>query len=100
LTGDSVPDPGLAKQLKLALVPNWTYSASIAYKHDMGSLGIASASVDYSWIDDRFFDVLNRVPAASYGLLNANVSLGHDTGWRITAAGRNLTNERYVSTAE
>lgn len=97
LTGDNIPDPALARQLSFQRVPKYTFTGSAAYEFDLGSSGTLTPRVSYSWRSGLFTDLVNtpqlRVPGT--GLWDASVTWEPSKRWRVTAFGRNVSNENY-----
>lgn len=97
LTGDRVPDPDLAKELKFERVPKWTFGGAMSYTRPIGSSGWeAGGRVSYAYRSRYFLEPTNSplMAQSGFGLLDASFSLGRDP-WKITAFGKNLSNEVY-----
>lgn len=97
LTGDGVPDPARAKNLKFDRVPKWTYYLAASYEYPLSDDSSLSTRVSYSARSSYFVDVANNPVLAEdgYGLLDASVAFR--TGqWRVAVFGKNLTNKYYV----
>lgn len=95
LTGDSVPDPELAKKLEVAHVPHWTNSLSATYDMDV-PMGFISLRGTYSYTDDSFADDANTYNISSYELWDASATLTTNDGhWSVSLFGKNLTDEVY-----
>lgn len=97
LTGDGVPDPDLARQLRFQRVPKYTFTGAASYEFDLGDLGGLTARASYSWRSRLFTDLVNTpqlvVPAT--GVWDASLSWEPTDNWRVTAFARNLGNENY-----
>lgn len=88
-----------------AYAPENTVFASLKYSFDPLSFGTLSLRADYAWSDDYYVGILDdpTTNVEAYGLLNARVDLsGIKLGQgelRVSAWGRNLTDEEYWTTA-
>lgn len=97
LDGDAVADPEGAKALDLPHVPELTYTLSATYDHNLHS-GYLSFNGSYMWTDERAADDLNTIKLDDYALLDASVSYTFaNEDWKITAFGKNLTDEEWFS---
>lgn len=71
----------------------------------LGSLGTARFRVEYAWRDKIFFDIFNNAAGRhtferAIGLVNASAQVVlPGAKWTLSAAARNLTNERYIEFA-
>ena len=71
----------------------------------LGTLGLARMRVEYAWRDSIYFDIFNNaLQNHTYerpiGLLNASANLAlANSRWSLYAAGRNLTDVRYIEFA-
>ncbi|MEN2789572.1 TonB-dependent receptor [Sphingomonas oligophenolica] len=99
LTGDGIPDPVLAAQLKLTRVPKWTYSLTGSYETAVGSAGTASLNVAYDHTDSRALNETNTYFLSGYGLLNASIGFTTaDKKYKLSIFAKNLTNTLYATT--
>lgn len=79
--------------------PKWSFSSSIDYSFAIGDAGKMTLHGDVQFKDDMYFDQFNRDITAeeSVTVLNAVVSYEpHDSRWRMSVYGRNLTDEFYA----
>jgi iron complex outermembrane receptor protein len=99
LTGDNIPDPGLAKKLEVAHVPHWTSFMAATYDIPV-STGNVAVRGSYSYTDESFADDKNAYSISSYELFDASVTYTtHDGKWSVSAFGKNLADEVYYTTA-
>lgn len=98
LTGDGIPDPALARNLKLTRVPKWVYSVTASYETAIGSAGSISAQLAFDHTAERAGNDANTFFFAPYGLLSANLGFTtSDKKYRISLYGKNLTNKTFYS---
>lgn len=98
LTGDGIPDPQLAKNLKLTRVPKWIYSLNAGYETAVGDAGKVSFQVDYNHTGQRAGNDANTFFFSPYGLLSGSIGFTtRDGKYRLTVFGKNLTNTLYYS---
>jgi len=98
LTGDGIPDPALARNLKLTRVPKWVYSIAAAYETEIGSAGSINAQIAFDHTAERAGNDANTFFFAPYGLLSANLGFTTaDKKYRISLYGKNLTNKVFYS---
>lgn len=58
--------------------------------------GVLETGLDYSYNSGYYFDTQNTVKQPSYGVLNGRISYLYEAlNLRITAFGKNLTDEQY-----
>lgn len=98
LTGDGIPDPARAKNLKFDRVPKWTAFASADYGFDIAPIDSRmNLQLSYSYKSSFFTDVPNTPSLAqkAYGLFDSSASLEHGP-WRGTLFVRNIANTRYI----
>lgn len=101
--GDDGTD--VSSERYLAYAPENTVFASLKYTFDPFSFGTLSMRADYSWSDDYYIGIEDdpTTNVDSYGLLNARIDLSAipagDGELRISAWGRNLTDEEYWTSA-
>ncbi len=79
---------------RLPGVPKQILQAELLYRHPGGFY--AGPSVEWS-PDDYFADNANSLTIDSYALLNLKVGFDTQQGWSAYLEGRNLTDERYIS---
>ncbi|MBY8825510.1 TonB-dependent receptor [Sphingomonas colocasiae] len=98
LTGDGIPDPALARNLKLTRVPKWVYSLAAAYETAIGSAGSINAQIAFDHTAERAGNDANTFFFAPYGLLSANLGFTTaDRKYRISLYAKNLTNKIFYS---
>ncbi len=80
----------------LARAPEVTANLTARYSFTAGSMG-GSASLNYSYRDEQFFNPDNRENSRQegYGLVNASLDLDLSDQWSVAVWGRNLTDEVY-----
>jgi iron complex outermembrane recepter protein len=91
VTGDAVPDPELAKQLKFVRVPRHTGSFSANYTIPMngGSQVDLRGAVTYQ--SSQYLDDLNKLREAPYALVDASISYTTaDKRWKASLFAKNL----------
>ena len=93
LSGDGVVDEqDLA--LQLPRTAELTYSGSIIYDKDLGSLGDLSSRLSYSYRDDQVSSDNNVAILPSQEILDMNITwTPEDSNWRLSLYGKNLTND-------
>lgn len=104
---DFIGDDGsdVSNERYFSYSPENTLYASVKYTFDPFSFGTLSMRVDYSWTDDYYTGILDdpTTNVDAYGLLNARVDLNAiplgQGELRVSAWGRNLSDEEYWSTA-
>ena len=96
VTGNGIPDPGLAKKLDLTRVPKESYSGSILFDQPLGDLGNLGFRVAGVFTDSQFFDDRNTIEEPSYTLWDASVTwTAPAENWTVALFGKNLGNEEY-----
>jgi len=93
ISGDGIIND-VDRNLKLPRLSPWTYGAGITYDQRLGSVGTATARVDFTHRDSaRFTDNnIGFLPAAD--MLDASLTYTTtDRVWRVSIYGRNLLNE-------
>lgn len=79
--------------------PEWTSSLTARYEAQLGELGTLLARVDWSYVDDQYFQVVPSplIEGDDYTLLDARLELRQMFGSQLTLAvwGKNLTDEEY-----
>lgn len=95
LTGDGIPDPALAKNLKFVQVPKWNVSASANYETQLGSLGVLTLRGAYTYVSQQPGDVKNTFFLPAYNLFDASIALAINEHVTFSVYGKNLTNELY-----
>ncbi len=97
LTGDAIPDPDLARELKFQRVPKYTATGSVSYEFDLGNLGNLTARTSYSWRSKLFTDLVNtpQLVVPSHGVWDASLTWEPTDHIRVTAFGRNIGNTNY-----
>ncbi len=76
--------------------PENQYALGFVYERPVAQ-GLVVATLDYSYSDESRADVLDEYSVEDEReLIDASISYGReDAGWRITAWGKNITDERY-----
>lgn len=96
LTGDGVPDPLLAKNLKFERVPEYQFTVAGSYNFKVGN-GDVTLKTSYAWVDHLAPEVTN-VPALevpAHGIWDASLSYEPNEHMRFTVYGKNLSNVDY-----
>ena len=96
--GDGVPDPHLAKGLKLIRAPKWSYSASAIYDIHLGGAGTLSNRIAYTYNDKTPANDANTYFTPDWELWDASISwtpAGGDN-LKVSLWGKNLANENYA----
>ncbi len=89
----------LTLDTELAKTPEWTANAEVTHNWDIGSSGRISASVNWSYTDDLWNDVLNtpELMREEVHLFGARLSYENiENQWSLTLQGNNLTDEEYI----
>lgn len=80
---------------RLPGVPKHYVRAEVLYKHPNGFY----AGPNVEWMTEKFYaDNANSVTVDPYALLNFRTGYDQDKGWSAYVEGRNLLDERYIST--
>ena len=97
LTGDAVPDPLLAKQLKFQRVPKYNLTGAVSYEFDLADMGSLSPRLSYSYRSKLYTDLVNTptLIVPSHDVIDASLTWKPNETWRVTAFGRNLGNTNY-----
>ncbi len=99
LTGDGIPDPELAKGLKVERAPRWTTSLGVLYDTNLGDLGDLSWRASYSFTDERPVNTNNSAVHEPYELYDASVTwTGQSEHFSVSLFGKNLGDEVYADT--
>ncbi|MFV3075523.1 TonB-dependent receptor [Niveispirillum fermenti] len=101
-TGVDATVPGIADGNRLPLAPRWSTNLGAAYSFDLPAGALLTPRVDWAYRSSADYDAVNTpiIRQRGYHLLNA--SIAYETGdgsWRVTLGGRNLTDERYLTSA-
>lgn len=86
---------------RLALAPEVSASARIAYDYDVGS-GLIRTQLNASWRSSVFFSTENNplISQGDYALVGARIKyVSPDAGWHVAVFGENLTDHDYLSYA-
>ncbi|GAB3322899.1 TonB-dependent receptor [Haliea atlantica] len=79
--------------------PEWTTSVTARYEAQVGELGRLLLRLDWSWVDEQYFQVAPSplIEGDSYSLLDARLELAGIMGSPFTLAlwGKNLGDEEY-----
>jgi len=94
-------DPGtLVKPgSRLVRAPEWSGSAGISYRFDLGEAGTLTPRLDWAYRSDTYYEARNRPQSLqpAYSLLNLGVTYESGTGdWLVSLVGKNLTGERVM----
>jgi outer membrane receptor protein involved in Fe transport len=96
VTGDGVPDPQLAKQLKFVRVPKSTGSVSANYTISMSSGAAVDLRAAVTYQGAQFLDDLNKFRENGYALVDASISLtSADKRWKASLFAKNLFEKEY-----
>jgi iron complex outermembrane receptor protein len=90
---------GLSKDAKLVNVPEWSATTGGTYTVALAGDNELALHADYIYKSKMARDTLNTplLVAPDIGVVNATVGYGPADGhWRVTVAGENLTDERYI----
>jgi iron complex outermembrane receptor protein len=90
-------NPPLTADKKLVKAPDWTLSAGMQYRFDVGAGEIVLRG-DWSYKSKVFHDVFNdaRIAQEAFDLFNAYAAFITSGGrWEIAVFGTNLSDERY-----
>lgn len=99
LTGDGIPDPDLARNLKLARLPRQTYSFNVSYEAQLADLGSLTFQALYDRTGRRSGNDLNTFFLDAYGLVEGSITFRTaDQRYYVSLFGKNLTNELYGTT--
>jgi iron complex outermembrane recepter protein len=101
VTGDGVPDPALAKELKFEKVPESTAYLGLTYTLPLQNTDSLAFRGSWSYTDKFYTDTLNRewLSQDGYGLLDASVTFARGDSWQLSLWGKNLTDEEYIDFA-
>ncbi len=79
--------------------PDWSGVIGLDYTPRIGEYQL-TAHIDYAYRGKVFYDPSNiaLVSQRPYGLINANLSIGQERGFRIEAFIKNLTDKKYYLT--
>ena len=94
------PGTGLTLENELVKTPEWTGVAALSYTWDWAGVGSIIPRVDFSYRDSYYSNAINSRPTwqDSFTLWNLGVTFESDDGkWLVTAIGRNLGDERFIS---
>lgn len=81
--------------------PEWTLATGAQYVINMDNASTLSLRVDYSWLDDFYFQAANQAGdlQQAYGLLDVRATYTPASGkYYIAAFGKNVTDEEYFLT--
>jgi iron complex outermembrane receptor protein len=91
---------GVGRGNKLVNTPRWSAGAGVSYRADLGPrLGAATAQVSWSFRDDVENDAFNTPELSEDQVNTYDAALTWEspsTNWRVTLAGRNLTDRTYI----
>jgi outer membrane receptor protein involved in Fe transport len=91
VTGDGVPDPDLAKQLKFVRVPKSTGSASANFTIPMASGAHVDLRAAVTYTGAQFLDDLNKYREPAYALVDGSISFtSADKRWKASIFVKNL----------
>lgn len=94
-------DPGtlVAPGSRLVRAPEWSGSAGVSYRFDLGEAGMLTPRMDLTFRSATYYEARNRPQSrqAAYGLLNLGVTYQSRNGdWLVSLVGKNLTGERVI----
>lgn len=92
---------GIAEGAVLRKTPKYTANTSLNYDFEISESFAGSFNVGYSWRDKIFHNADNDplTQEDSYGLLDLRFTVAHpDSGWSVSAFGKNVTDELYYNT--
>lgn len=93
LSGDGVIN-GVDRDLQLPRLSPWTYGAGLTFDQRLGSVGTATARVDFTHRDSARFTDNNVGFLPPADMLDASLTYTTaDRAWRFSIYGRNLLNE-------
>jgi outer membrane receptor protein involved in Fe transport len=99
LTGDGIPDPALARNLKLTRIPKFTYSLFGTYEASIADAGSLALQVGFDHTGRRALNETNSYFLSAFGLLDASLTFTtSDKRFKLSVFGKNLTNKLYAST--
>ncbi len=94
------PGTGLSLDNRLVKTPKWSGTAALAYTWAWADFATITPRIDYAYRSSYFSNAINS-PATrqdGFSMMNLAVTLESNDGkWFLSAQGRNLTNERYIS---
>lgn len=97
---DIDPGTGVGKGNDLVKTPEWSGFGSVSYTWDLGDRGKITPRLDFTYSDSYFSNAVNSpvTEQGSYSLVNFGVTYRSNDGrWLVTAMGRNLSDEEYIS---
>ncbi|MFM8768475.1 MAG: TonB-dependent receptor, partial [Rubrivivax sp.] len=79
--------------------PDWKASLRAKYTQNLGGKLSLDYGVDMSWQSRTNFDLQQQPDSfqKEYTILNAQVALQSEAGWRLALIGKNLTDESYAT---
>jgi len=79
--------------------PELSFQMALNYRYQLSDAIEASFSVDSRYQSSTYRDAVNDplLQADSYWLSNANIKLSFANNWQISAWGKNITDQRYIS---
>jgi iron complex outermembrane receptor protein len=89
----------LTKDSKLVNTPEWSGHLGLQYTLNLSS-GQVITRADWSYTDDQYKDALNfpQLHQGSFSLLDAFITYVSAAGhWELSVFGKNLTDERYIT---
>ncbi|CAH0993063.1 Pesticin receptor [Sinobacterium norvegicum] len=97
IDGGAIEEPTDNSDLELRNAPEYTFAAGADYYQDVG-FGELGLHYSYRWTDD-YQTVIDNDPRGeveAMGIHNASIDLTVAENYRISAYGRNLSDERYA----
>lgn len=92
-------DPASLKGRKTSFTTPVTAALGVSYERRLGEEINLTASADYAYQGDRYWEIDNRAVRDPVGLLSGRVTLERG-GWSLALWGKNLTNEFYYKEFE
>jgi iron complex outermembrane receptor protein len=79
--------------------PDWKASVRAKYTQSLGGKLSLDYGADLSWQSKTNFDLQQQPDSfqKAYAIVNAQVALQSEGGWRLALVGKNLTNESYAT---
>ena len=91
---------GVSINNQLVKTSKWSGTGAISYTWDWADIGTVTPRLDFTYRSSYFSNAINSPITAQdpYSLINLGVTFESNDGkWLVSAMGRNLTDERYIS---
>jgi iron complex outermembrane recepter protein len=91
---------GLSLNNSLVKTPKWSANAALSYTWDWTGMGTLTPRLDFTHRSSYFANAINSAHTRqdAYSLVNLGLTYeSNDSKWMVSAYGRNLTDERYIS---